>query len=133
MEVTVHHLGNVQFEATTRGHRVVCDQPAAAGGADSGMTPPEFLLVSLGTCAAYYAAEYLKARSIPTTGLEIKVSAQKAMQPARLDGFHIEVIVPPIDPRHEEGLLRAVRKCLVHNTLTGAPSIRTEVRILAGL
>ncbi len=78
MEVTVHHLGNVKFEAVARGHRVMCDQPPANGGADTGMTPPEFLLVSLGTCAGYYAAEYLKARSLPTTGLEIKVSAEKA-------------------------------------------------------
>lgn len=133
MEVTIHHLGNVQFEATTRGHRVLCDQPPANGGADSGMTPPEFLLVSLGTCAAYYAAEYLKARSIPTTGLEIKVSAEKAMQPARLDAFRIEVAMPGLDPRHEQGLSRAVHACLVHNTLTGAPTIETVVRTLAAV
>jgi uncharacterized OsmC-like protein len=130
MEVTIHHLGNVQFEATTRGHRVVCDQPPVNGGADSGMTPPEFLLASLGTCAAYYAAEYLKARSIPTTGLEITVSAEKAAQPARLDAFRILVTMPSLDPRHEEGLTRAVHKCLIHNTLTHAPRIETVVRTL---
>ncbi len=133
MEVTIHHLGNVQFEATTRGHRLVCDQPAESGGADSGMTPPEFLLVSLGTCAGYYAAEYLKARKIPTTGLEIKVSAEKALQPARLDAFRIEVTMPGIDTRHEEGLSRAVSKCLVHNTLKGTPTIETVVRTMAAV
>ena len=41
MEVKVRHLGNVKFEATARGHRVVCDQPPANGGADEGMTPTE--------------------------------------------------------------------------------------------
>jgi uncharacterized OsmC-like protein len=133
MEVTIHHLGNVQFEAIARGHRVVSDQPPANGGADSGMTPPEFLLVSLGTCAAYYAAEYLKARSIPTTGLEIKVSAEKALQPARLDGFRIEVTLPALDPRHEEGLSRAVQKCLIKNTLAHTPTIETVVRTLAAV
>jgi uncharacterized OsmC-like protein len=133
MEVTIHHLGNVQFEATTRGHRVVCDQPAANGGADSGMTPPELLLVSLGTCAAYYAAEYLKARSIPTTGLEIKVSAEKAMQPPRLDAFRIEVTMPALDARHEEGLSRAVQKCLIKNTLAHTPTVETVVRTLAAV
>jgi uncharacterized OsmC-like protein len=133
MDVTIHHLGNVQFEATARGHRVLCDQPPALGGADSGMTPPEFLLVSLGTCAAYYAAEYLKTRSIPTTGMEIKVSAEKAMQPARLDVFRIEVTMPGLDARHEEGLKRAVHKCLVHNTLTAAPRIETVVRTQAAV
>jgi len=69
MEVKVQHLGNVKFEAIARGHRVVCDQPADNGGADSGMTPPEFLLVSLGTCAGFYAAQYLKLHKLPAEGL----------------------------------------------------------------
>ena len=30
-----------------RGHRLVCDQPRENGGADAGLTPPEFLLASL--------------------------------------------------------------------------------------
>jgi uncharacterized OsmC-like protein len=133
MEITVHHLGNAQFGATARGHRVVCDQPPANGGADTGMTPPEFLLTALATCAGYYAVEYLKARSIPTTDLEIKVSADKAQQPARLDSFRIEVTMPGIDPRHEEGLQRAVDKCLIRNTLLQKPSIETIVRTLAAV
>jgi uncharacterized OsmC-like protein len=53
MEVIVHHLGGVKFEAAARGHRVICDQPAENHGADTGMTPPEFMLASLGTCAGY--------------------------------------------------------------------------------
>ena len=125
MEVRVQHLGNVKFEATTRGHRVVCDQPPANGGADAGMTPPEFLLVSLGTCAGFYAAQYLKTRSLGTDGLEIKVSAEKAMQPARLGSFRIEVFAPGLDSRHEEGIMRAVKACLIHNTLLHAPAIET--------
>jgi uncharacterized OsmC-like protein len=133
MEVTVHHLGNVQFEANARGHRVVVDQPASNGGADSGMSQPELLLTSLGACAGHYAVEYLKARSIPSTGLEIKVLADKVLQPARLDKFRIEVTMPALDPRHEEGLLRAVHKCLIHNTLLGTPTIETVVRIPAGV
>jgi uncharacterized OsmC-like protein len=127
MEVTVQHLGDVKFEAATRGHRVICDQPPGNGGADSGMTPPEFLLVALGTCAGFYAAQYLKTRALPAAGLEVKVSAEKAMQPARLGSFRIEVIVPGLDPHHEAGVLRSVKACLVHNTLVNAPAIETVV------
>src|SRR5271157_1188921 len=128
MEITVKHLDSVRFEATARDHRVLCDQPPANGGSDSGMTPPEFLLVSLGTCAGYYAAEYLKARGLPADGLEIKVSAEKAKLPARLGSFRIEVLLPALDPQHEAGVLRAVKACLVHNTLVNAPAIETVVR-----
>jgi uncharacterized OsmC-like protein len=128
MEVTVRHLGNVQFEASTRGHRVICDQPPDNGGADQGMTPPEFLLASLGTCAGFYAAQYLKTRNLPSAGLEVTVYAEKLKQPARVGQFRIEVTVPHIDPQHEDGVLRAVRACLIHNTLVNAPSIETVIR-----
>ena len=94
MEIRVQHLGNVRFEAITRGHRVICDQPAENGGTDSGMTPPEFLLASLGTCAGFYAAQYLKARSLSADGLEVTVSAEKAKQPARVGSFRIDVTRP---------------------------------------
>ena len=131
MEVTIQHLGDVKFEAAARGHRVLCDQPADSGGSDSGMTPPEYLLVSLGTCAGFYAVQYLKARSIKYQGLEIKVSAEKGGQPARLAQFRIEVIVSGLDPQHEAGVMRAVKACLIHHTLTGSPTIETVVTIPA--
>lgn len=131
MEVTVKHLGNVQFEANTRGHRVLCDQPPANGGADEGMTPPEFLLTSLGTCAGFYAAQYLKARNLSSEGLEVKVHAEKLTQPARLGQFRIEVIVPHLDTQHEAGVLRAVHACLIHNTLMHPPTIETVVHTTA--
>jgi putative redox protein len=123
MDVEIFHLGGVTFEAAARGHRVLCDQPLANGGADGGMTPPEFLLVSLGTCAGFYAAQYLKTRSLPAEGLRIKVTADKAAQPARLARFQIEVTAPGLEPQHQAGILRAVRSCLIHNTLLNTPAI----------
>ena len=127
MEVTIQHLGDVRFEAIARGHHVICDQPADNGGSDSGMTPPEYLLVSLGACAGFYAAQYMKVRSWAHQSLEVKVSAEKATQPARLGQFRIEVIVPGLAPQHQAGVLRAVKACLIHNTLIHAPAIETVV------
>src|SRR5438046_550528 len=69
MEAIAKFQGGVRFEVAARGHRAVCDQPAESGGADAGMTPPEFLLGSLATCAGYYAAQYLKGRGLSTDGL----------------------------------------------------------------
>jgi uncharacterized OsmC-like protein len=131
MEVIVKHLGNVKFEASTRGHSVICDQPPDNGGSDQGMTPPEFLLASLGTCAGFYAAQYLKARNLPADGLQITVHADKLLQPARLGQFRIEVFVPGLDAHHEAGILRAVKACLIHNTLLHAPAIETVVHTTA--
>jgi uncharacterized OsmC-like protein len=127
MEVSARYLENLKFEIAARGHRVVCDQPVDNGGSDTGMTPPEFLLASLATCAAYYAAEYLKARKLPAEDLNVRVSAEKVKQPARLASFHIEVTAPGLDDHHQTGILRAVKSCLVHNTLLGAPSIEIAI------
>ena len=133
MEVIVHHLGGVKFEATARGHRVICDQPESNHGADTGMTPPEFMLASLGTCAGYYAAEYLRTRNLPADDLEVHISAEKATGPARLASFHIDVLVPELDAVHQAGVLRAVKACLIHNTLLHTPAIEIalETRVPA--
>jgi uncharacterized OsmC-like protein len=92
------------------------------------MTPPEFLLASLATCAGFYAAQYLNARNLPAAGLKVSVTAEKAQHPARLDSFRIQVHVEELDPRHEEGVLRAVKSCLIHNTLAAHPSVEIAIR-----
>jgi uncharacterized OsmC-like protein len=127
MEVSVRYLGETKFEVAARGHRVICDQPIDNGGADEGMSPPEFLLASLATCAGYYATQYMKTRGLPAEDLKVRVAAQKAAQPARLASFEIEVTALGLDERHQAGILRAVKACLIHNTLLGAPSIEVVV------
>jgi len=93
------------------------------------MTPPEFMLASLGTCAGYYALQYLKARKLPEEGLSVRVEAEKATGPARLGRFLIEVKVGNLEARHEEGLMRAVKACLIHNTLHTAPEVKTVIQM----
>jgi len=127
MEIRIHYNGGVEFTADARGHRVLCDQPASNGGTDTGMTPPELLLASLGTCAAYYAAQYLKNHGLQPQGLEVGVSADKEQRPARLARFRIDVTAPGLPPDHEPGLLRAVNACLIKNTLAQPPAIETTV------
>src|ERR1700738_4263644 len=108
MEVSVNYVRDAKFEVTARGHRVICDQPLDNGGSDEGMSPPEFLLASLATCAAYYAAQYLKARQLPAEDLRVRVTAEKALKPARLASFRIEITGPVLEERHQAGMLRAV-------------------------
>ena len=135
MEIRVKHLEKVKFAATVRGHRVICDQPPSNGGNDEGLTPPEFLLVLLGTCAGFYAAQYLKNHSLSQDGLEVDVSAEKVPAPARLGKFQVHVHVPGLPAEHEAGLLRSVNACLIKNTLAQSPVIETllHTEVLAGV
>jgi uncharacterized OsmC-like protein len=128
MEVKVSQLEGVRFNIQARSHTIACDQPVDNGGADCGMTPPELLLASLGSCAAFYAAEYLRTRNLAQGGVEVTVTAGKLLQPARLGNFRVLIKSPvPLTPEQSEGIMRSVHCCLVHNTLMSPPEIKIEI------
>jgi putative redox protein len=129
MEVFVEHLGAMQFDIKARQHSVVCDQPEENGGFDEGMTPPEFLLAALGSCAAFYAAQYLRKKGLAREGTRVRVTAEKVLNPPRLDHFCIEIEAPvSLHAEHRAGVEEAVRHCLIHNTLLHPPTIELDIR-----
>jgi putative redox protein len=128
MEVTVEHLGSVQFEIKARQHVITCDQPPENGGFDEGMTPPELLLSSLASCAGFYAAAYLKKHKLADKGTNVKVTAEKAKSPARLENFKIEIELPvEVTEAQRKGVEDAVHHCLIHNTLLHPPQITLQI------
>ena len=129
VEVTVEHLGSVQFEIRTRNHRIISDQPVDDGGFDEGMTPPELLLASLGSCAGFYAAQYLRKNMLATEGTRVRVTCEKVKDPvARMTNFVIEVDAPvELSAEQRKGVEEAVEHCLVHNTLLHPPKIELKV------
>jgi len=129
MEVWVEHLGSVQFEIRARSHSIVSDQPAENLGHDEGMTPPELLLASLGACAGFYAAQYLRKHRLANEGTRVRVTAEKVKDPARVDNFRIEVEIPgEFSDLHRSGIEEAVHHCLIHNTLLHPPKIAIEIK-----
>jgi putative redox protein len=130
MEVTITQLDQVKFAIHSRSHSIICDQPAENGGEDTGMTPPELLLASLGSCAAFYSVQYLKTRNLADSGVEVSVTADKRKQPARIGNFRILVTCPvSLTQDQTDGLMRSVQHCLVHNTLLAPPEIRIELAL----
>jgi putative redox protein len=128
MNVRVSHLQRAQFSIQSRSHQILCDQPTDNSGDDQGMTPPELLLASLGSCAAYYAAEYLRTRKLADTGVEVNVTADKLKHPARVGNFRVEVTSPvALTEDQRAAMLRVVHQCLVHNTLMVPPEMSIEV------
>lgn len=130
MEVRVTHVEQVRFVIQSRSHAILCDQPVENGGEDTAMTPPELMLASLGSCAAFYAVQFLKTRKLEERGLEVSVTAEKLKPPARLGNFQIRVHCPAVlTAEQTEGLRRSVHTCLIHNTLLTPPDIRIELEV----
>lgn len=127
IEIQVKHLGEVKFQIDARQHTLICDQPPENGGHDEGMTPPEFFLSALGSCAAFYAVAYLKKRGLPQ-GVSVRVTADKAGPPARLDNFHIDVEVPvALSEADRAGIDQAAHRCLIHATLMHPPTVHIQL------
>lgn len=128
MEITVEQVAGACFSIESHGRRIICDQPLEKGGTGLGLSPPELLLASLGSCAAWCAHQYLQVRHLPVTGLIVQVAAEPAISPARLDHFRIAITLPHLaDEQHIEGLKSSVERCLIHYTLLHPPSIRLSV------
>jgi putative redox protein len=129
MEVTVEHLGSVQFQIRSRNHSVISDQAVNDGGFDEGMTPPELLLASLGSCAGFYAAQYLRKNKLATEGTRVRVTCEKVKDPlARMTNFVIEVDAPvELNAEQRKGVQEAVEHCVVHNTLLKPPKVELKV------
>lgn len=128
MEVEITHLDQAKFAIHSRSHSIICDQSAKNGWEDVGVTPPELVLASFGSCAAFYAVQYLKTRNVAETGVEVTVNAEKLKRPARVGNFRAHVVCPVSTPEGQtEGLMRSVHHCLVHNTLLTPPEIAIDL------
>ena len=127
--IEVAHACGESYAITTRGHAMLTDQPASAGGADAAPTPTELLVAALASCVAFYAGRYLVRHGLDRDGL--RVSAEFAMaadRPARVRAIQLRVIVPGGIPAERRAAMLAVAShCTVHNTLRQEPGITIDL------
>lgn len=64
------------IESDIRGHTIVIDQPAAAGGADAGATPLELLFASLAGCIGTIGRIVAMQQRIELRGMDIRVEGE---------------------------------------------------------
>ena len=128
MKVNVSHIGKTRFQIRARQHIIDSDQPVENGGDDAAMTPPEIFLASLGSCAAFYAAQFLSRRKLEDRGLEVSVEAEKLREPARLGNFVIKVQSPvSLTGDQSVAMERSVHHCLIHQTMLQPPQVALEI------
>ena len=129
MEMNITHKSGMRFDAKTRSHTIVIDQPKEGGGKDEGPTPPELFIASLGACIGVYALWFCQKRKIPYEGMKINVNWSKSTTPpARIDRIDAKIIFPKGCPaEHKTHLIASVEKCLVHNSIIQAPEIKITV------
>ena len=128
-EMDVRYMAGESYEVSVRGHRVLVDQPAEAGGLDTAPTPTELFVASLATCVAFYAGRYLTRHGYGRDGLAVSAGFDMASdRPARVSGIRLTVRAPADLPADRRPALRAVvSHCTVHNSLTAPPSVAIDL------
>ena len=128
-EMDVRFVSGESYEMSVRGHRILVDQPADAGGQDAAPTPTELFVVSLATCVAFYAGRYLTRHGYGRDGLTVSAGFDMASdRPARVSRIHLTVRAPADLPTARRSALHAmVSHCTVHNSLTSPPSVAIDL------
>jgi putative redox protein len=136
--VTVHGraAGFAQEIAVGR-HRLTGDEPASAGGTDTGPNPYDLLLAALGSCMSITVAMYARRKRWPLEAVTVRprysrIHAADCEQCETTNRLldHIECDVKLMGVLSDEQrvrLLEIADKCPVHRTLTSAIHIQTRL------
>jgi uncharacterized OsmC-like protein/fermentation-respiration switch protein FrsA (DUF1100 family) len=115
-------------------HRMLADEPTAAGGEDTGPGPYDFVLAGLGACTSMTMRLYADRKSLPLERTTVtlrhsKIYAQDCADCETRQGMldQIERVIAMegnLDAEQRKRLLEIADKCPVHRTLT------SEIRIV---
>lgn len=135
-EVVVRETRNGKFQqmVSVGRHRLLADEPVAAGGDDTGLAPYDLLLAGLGACTSMTMRLYAERKALPLERTTVtlrhnKIHAEDCAECETKTGMldQIERVITmegALDAEQRKRLLEIADKCPVHRTLT------SEVRIL---
>lgn len=129
--VTISFPGGVAVDATYKGNTVRTDQPPAAGGTGSAMSPFDLFLASIATCMGFYALRFCQERNLATEGLGLTLEPVRDEQAKRLSLIRVELVLPPAFPeKYRPAIERAVDHCAVKKHILEPPAF--ELRLVSG-
>jgi putative redox protein len=123
-------LGAARYSVDLRAghHRLVADEPVAAGGGDAGPSPFGLLLSSLGACTAITLRMYAERKAWPLTGIEVALTYRwKGDVPAierrlRLDGLDDAQRARCAEIAEKTPVTRALKRGIEIKTTLTAPA-----------
>lgn len=108
-------------------HTLLADEPATAGGTDTGPRPTQLLAASLATCTAITVEMYADRKGWDLGPVEVGVDVSyEGHVPS---AFAVDLMLPPgLDDEQRRRLLKIAERCPVHRTLAGGAKITVAER-----
>ncbi len=137
-QVVVRETRTSKFQQTVSvgPHRMLADEPVAAGGEDSGPGPYDFLLAGLGACTSMTMRLYADRKSLPLDRVTVtlthnKIHAEDCAECETRTGMldRIDRVIGmegTLDAEQRAKLMEIADKCPVHRTLTSEVHIVTR-------
>lgn len=92
--VIIQHQGNLAFEATVNGHKMMIDSSLQFGGENKGPRPKSLLLVALAGCTGMDMASILTKMRVEYDDIRIKVDGNITEEhPKHFDHMHVTYMI----------------------------------------
>ncbi len=127
MSMKITFPGGYAVNAHYKGFEIPTDQPEDNGGANSAPAPFDLFLVSLGTCAAFYAMRFCQQRGLPTDELEFEMDTVDHPVTHRTEKIIMTIKVPTEFPeKYRRAIVRATNQCSVKRAILDPPEMVVE-------
>jgi len=130
MEMEVYFPGNQKVHARYKGFVVETDQPTGGGGDNTAPSPFDLFLISIGTCAGFFALSFLQKRDIPTEGAGLVLRSERDPESHLVTNISLEIRLPAGFPeKYRDAVIRTVEQCTVKRHLDHPPAFETYTTI----
>lgn len=120
---------NYKIDVEYKGFTVKTDQPVHDGGDGTSPSPFDYFLVSLASCAGYYALAFCRERKLPVEGLAVTMTTEKSEGSRLIDTIRIAVVAPAGFPeKYREALKKSVDHCTVKAHMERPPKFEISLR-----
>jgi putative redox protein len=134
--VVVRGQGTLAQEIEIGVHRLRSDEPARAGGTDTGPTPYQLLLAALGSCISMTVSLYARRKEWPLEAVEVRLRHDKIhatdcaeceTREGKIDRIVKDIrLVGALDDEQRSRLLEIAGRCPVSRTLQSEIQIVDE-------